>query len=271
MKCVKIYLQTAIIVPFLLMVSCQKEVDYSDDNNCHVLGGDGEIVSWMDVVEIYGHDLFFSYIEGGTFYMGAQNADPQGINYDSLACDDTPVHVETVRDFYLCQNEVTQGLWEAVMGSNPSYFNYGNPDFPVENVSYEEVLAFIDKINEIGICEFRLPTEAEWEFAARGGLLGGLCCEPEQEAWIKSNSSETTHLVKKKLMNYLGLFDMKGNVWEYCSNSYGSYGKSDTIVTRGGSWNDDTSKANVFYRGHYADPTHNDIYTGFRLAVTKRN
>lgn len=213
----------------------------------------------QDAIPI-GSEWYYEIVSGGK------------VSYQYLSCQgDTPVHVETVHDFYLCQNEVTQGLWEAVMGSNPSYFNYGNPDFPVESVSYEEVLAFIDKINEIGICEFRLPTEAEWEFAARGGSLGGLCCEPGQEAWIKSNSSETTHLVKKKLMNYLGLFDMKGNVWEYCSNSYGSYGKSDTIVTRGGSWNDDASKANVFYRGHYADPTHNDIYTGFRLAVTKRN
>jgi len=263
MKCVKIYLQLAIIVPFLLLFSCTKHVNYINSETTFSLTN--------PIIEVNGYQLVFSPIEGNTFYMGAQSTDPQGVNYDSLAGDDTPVHVEYVYDFYLCQSEVTQGLWESVMGSNPSYFNYGNPNYPVESVSYEEVMEFIRKISEMTNCVFRLPTESEWEYAARGGRFGNLSHELEKEAWVKSNSNETTHLVQKKFMNNVGIFDMKGNVWEFCSNSYESYGRSATIVTRGGCWNDDASKANVFYRGHYADPTYNDIYTGFRLAISANN
>ena len=185
-------------------------------------------------------------VEGGTFTMGATSE--QGSDaFDN----EKPAHQVTLSSFSIGKYEVTQEEWQAVMGSNPSHFKGAKR--PVEKVSWEDCQEFIRKLNQMTGMRFRLPTEAEWEFAARGGNrsqgykysgsdnLGSV-------AWFKDNSSSQTNDVGQKSPNELGLYDMSGNVWEWCQDWYGSYssssqtnptgGTSGSIrVRRGGSWN----------------------------------
>ena len=185
-------------------------------------------------------------VEGGTFTMGA-TAEQGSDAYDW----EKPAHEVTLSSYCIGDAEVTQALWQAVMGSNPSYFT-GNLQRPVERVSWNDCQTFITKLNQLTGKTFRLPTEAEWEYAARGGnksqgykyagsnTLGDV-------AWYDGNSSSTTHPVATKAPNELGLYDMSGNVWEWCQDWYGSYSSGaqtnptgptlgSARVYRGGSW-----------------------------------
>jgi len=177
-------------------------------------------------------------VEGGTFMMGAQD----------IA---TPVHSVTLSPFKIAKYEITQKLWVAVMGTNPSYFT-GDENRPVENVSWNDVQQFITNLNQLTGKNYRLPTEAEWEYAARGGnqsqgytYSGWNYLNPI--AWYSDNSGSTTHPVGAKEPNELGLYDMSGNVYEWCNDWFGDYGADPVIdpqgssiglyrVFRGGSW-----------------------------------
>lgn len=185
------------------------------------------------------------YVEGGKFKMGSDNGDP----------DEKPVHDVTLSDYFIGETVVTQALWKAVMGYNPSYFEGDN--LPVENVSWRDCQEFIGKLNECAQNQlkgrrFALPTEAQWEFAARGGkksqgyIYSG-SNTIDDVAWYEGNSYKKTHPVKQKRANELELFDMSGNVWEWCQDWYGSYPSSpqtDPVgpssgsfrVYRGGGW-----------------------------------
>ena len=179
------------------------------------------------------------YVSGGTFIMGGDESS-----------DQTPTHSVTLSSYYICKYEVTQALWRAVMGSNPSKFKGDN--LPVEQVSWNDCQTFINRLNSYTGRNFRLPTEAEWEFAARGGnysrrykysgsnYIGDV-------AWYADNSGNRTHPVGTKQANELGLYDMSGNVWEWCSDWYGSYSSYSQSnptgatsgfgrVERGGNW-----------------------------------
>ena len=166
--------------------------------------------------------------------------------------DESPVHDVTLSDYYIGETEVTQELWQAVMGSNPSRF-IGDLQRPVENVSWNDCQAFVRKLNELTGGNFRLPTEAEWEYAARGGQKSrdykfSGSNNIDDVAWYWDNSNNTTHPVKAKSPNELGIYDMSGNVWEGCEDWYGDYnsaaqtnpkGASSGVyrVDRGGGWN----------------------------------
>ena len=162
------------------------------------------------------------YVEGGTFTMGATSE--QGIDAYENEC---PVHSVTLSSFHIGKYEVTQGLWREVMGWNPSN-NKAGDDYPVENVSWKDCQEFIKKLNDRTGLAFRLPTEAEWEYAARGGkksmgykysgsnYVGNV-------AWYDNNSGKHTYSVGRKSPNELGLYDMSGNVWEWCQDWYGPY------------------------------------------------
>ena len=214
-------------------------------------------------------------VEGGTFTMGATSE--QGSDaYD----DEKPAHQVTLSSYYIGKTEVTQELWQAVMGSNPSYFSDTN--LPVETVSWNDCQSFIAKLNELTGKKFRLPTEAEWEYAARGGnknqgykYSGSKTID--DVAWNYSNSSSKTHPVATKAPNELGIYDMSGNVWEWCSDWYGSYRSSAQTnptgpnsgshrVRRGGSWDYHAGYCRVSSRtGNY--PTSRSYNLGLRLAL----
>ena len=210
-------------------------------------------------------------IEGGTFQMGSTTGDS----------DEKPVHQVTVSSFSIGQTEVTQELWQAVMGSNPSDFSGSKR--PVEKVSWNDCRTFITKLNQLTGKTFRLPTEAEWEYAARGGnkskgyIYSG-SNEIDDVAWFTSNSSNTTHDVATKSPNELGIYDMSGNVWEWCQDWYGSYSSSSQTnptgptsgsgrVRRGGCWNNIATGCRVADR-NYSSPSCSTLNgLGFRLAL----
>lgn len=190
-------------------------------------------------------------VEGGTFFMGSQKRNYSERNYNSDADDDeSPVHQVTLSDFYICNIEVTQKLWKTVMGNNPS--KWRGDMLPVDNVSWNDCQEFIIRLNQITGRNFRLPTEAEWEYAARGGnrsreykYSGSNILE--EIGWYEENSRDRSHPVGRKQPNELGIYDMTGNVMEWCEDWYGDYsarpqtnprGPSDGIyrVVRGGNW-----------------------------------
>ena len=215
-------------------------------------------------------------VEGGTFQMGATSE--QGSDAYS---NESPVHSVTLSDYYIGETEVTQELWESVMGSNPSGFS-GYPQRPVEQVSWNDCQEFITKLNELTGKNFRLPTEAEWEYAARGGnktkgykysgsnSIGNV-------AWYTDNSSSRTHDVKTKQANELGIYDMSGNVWEWCQDWKGDYSSSSQTnptgpssgsyrVLRGGSWNYGARYCRVSSRDS-SYPDYRSYDSGFRLVL----
>ena len=181
-------------------------------------------------------------VEAGTFTMGAT---PEMENpWDG----EKPTHQVTLtNDYYIGKYEVTQALWKAVMGNNPS--NFKGDNLPVEMVSWDECQEFISKLNSITGKTFRLPTEAEWEYAARGGKKSrGYQYSGSNNladvAWYEDNSGSKTHAVGSKQANELGIYDMSGNVWEWCQDWKGSYSSSSQVNPTGAN-----SGSNRVYRG----------------------
>ena len=230
-------------------------------------------------------------VDGGTFYMGAQSDSVEYLNYDENATSwEAPVHEVTVSPFFINKYEVTQNLWEAIMGATPNNESsmqwekeFGKGDkYPAYRISYKEVETFIGKLNEFTGLNFALPTEAQWEYAARGGkdtqytlYAGG--DNVIEFAWIDSNSDKCSE-VGMKYPNALGIYDMSGNVWEMCQDWYCQYTEeavTDPVgeeynqgykVFRGGSWNTNAQQARVTAR--YQQGIHyRDYNTGFRLVI----
>ena len=216
-------------------------------------------------------------VEAGTFTMGAtpEMKDP----WD----DEKPTHrVTLTNDYYMGKYEVTQALWQAVMGNNPSEFKGGN--LPVENVSWNDCQEFISKLNRITGKTFRLPTEAEWEYAAHGGKKSrGYQYSGSNNlsdvAWCTDNSGNKTHTVGTKQPNELGIYDMSGNVWEWCQDRYGKYSSSSQVnptgansgfcrVYRGGSWRGAVRYCRSSYRGGNT-PGSRDNFRGVRLVLSE--
>ena len=229
-------------------------------------------------ISVNGVTFTMIAVEGGTFQMGATSE--QGGDANS---DEYPVHSVTLSDYYIGETEVTQELWEAVMGTNPSDFS-GNPQRPVEYVSWYECKEFITNLNNLTGMNFRLPTEAEWEYAARGGnksqgykYSGGNTIG--NVAWYWDNSGSATHNVKTKSPNELGTYDMSGNVWEWCEDWYGNYSSGSQTnptgpstgsyrVLRGGSWINYAKYCRVSHRSSInPDYRFNDY--GFRLVLSQ--
>ena len=219
-------------------------------------------------------------VEAGTFQMG-------GTEYDW----EQPIHSVTItKNYYIGETEVTQALWKAVTGNSPTTdgsawtTTYGLGDnYPAYYINYEDVQSFITKLNSMTGETFRMPTEAEWEFAARGGNKSkGYTYSGSNTigdvAWYTSNSSKT-NIVKTKAANELGIYDMSGNVWEWCSDWYSSsyYSSSPQndptgpttgtgLVLRGGGWVNLASFCRCAYRSNNA-PSNRSFNFGFRLAL----
>jgi formylglycine-generating enzyme required for sulfatase activity len=208
-----------------------------------------------------------------------------GCTSEQSDCDDDerPAHQVTLSNYYIGETEVTQAQWRSVMGSNPSRFS-GCDACPVEEVSWNDVQEFISRLNNLsGGARYRLPTEAEWEYAARGGSQSRSYQYAgsnylDEVAWYDDNSGGKTHAVKGKKSNELGLYDMSGNVREWCSDWYGSYSSGSQTnpvgassgslrVGRGGSWLYDPAYCRVADRYGNA-PDYRYSLLGFRLART---
>jgi len=234
----------------------------------------------------YNISDYFVLVEGGTFQMGAINGEP----------NERPVHIVTVSSFYIGKYEVTQKEWKVLMEDNPS--NFKGDDRPVESITWYQAVEFCNKLSQkegltpvYTICDkevscnwdadgYRLPTEAEWEFAARGGnqskhfQFSG-SNDKDEVAWYHENSNDRTHPVGSKLPNELGIYDMSGNIVEWCWDWYGSYSSTVQInprgatsgsrrVDRGSSWYYYGIFCRVAFR-HSRNPDNDFDDYGFRL------
>lgn len=224
-----------------------------------------------------GIDYEMMLVKAGTFKIGATSE-----MKDVTPFEEEPSHdVTLTKDYYLGTTEVTQELWEAVMGSNPSAIK--GPKMPVVNVSWDDCQAFVKKLCELTGKKFRLPTEAEWEYAARGGskshrLQHSGSIYVERVAWYKSNSDGTLHQVCTMDKNELGFHDMNGNVWEWCQDGHATYpaeaqtdpcaqaDSTEIYVIRGGGWNSGQSDCRYTSRNGYLR-TSNNADLGLRLAL----
>jgi len=223
--------------------------------------------TWRDPVT----GMAFMWVPGGEFQMG----DVWGGCYNDVEV----VHRVKVSDFWLGRYAVTQGEWMAIMDKNPSKFKKGDR-YPVESVTWEDAQEFISRLNTRSDAKFRLPTEAEWEYAARSGgkreKYSG-SDSVEKVAWYDGNSDGTTHPVGVKKPNGLGLYDMSGNVWEWCQDCYdGDYYVKSPVdnprgpesgrfrVKRGGSWYFSAWICRTVYRNYFS-PDYSYSYLGFRL------
>lgn len=226
----------------------------------------------VETITVKGVSFNMIQVQGGTFTMGAKGIDA----YDW----EKPTHQVTLSDYYIAETEVTQELWKVVMGSNPS--NFSGTNLPVEKVSWDDCQTFVTKLNQLTGKNFRLPTEAEWEYAARGGqkskgyMYAG-SNTLSNVAWYRDNSSSKTHPVKQKQANELGLYDMTGNVLEWCQDWYGSYSSNAQTnptgpssgsyrVYRGGSWDYSASYCRVAYRNN-SSPGNRYYFLGFRVVL----
>ena len=277
------------VVMMLVMYGCSKSEDLESEQK------NPEFEN-LDIFENLDYDEMVA-VEGGTFLMGA-TAEQASI----AESNEFPVHQVTLSDFYIGKYEVTQKMWEYVIsytgkcadGSSLSaylldvWIGDDNPsssiglgvNYPAYYVSYEDIVdIFIPRLNRITGKTFRLPTEAEWEYVARGGNKSkGYKYSGSNtiaDVWYTSNSLSKTHEVGTKVPNELGIYDMSGNVWEWCSDWYGSYDSSsqtnpigpttgDNRVLRGGSWITDARCCRVSYRSRSISSYRYD-HVGFRL------
>ncbi len=240
---------------------------------------DGDVVTFV----LNGININMAYVSGGTFTMGASGTDYEAAN------NEYPAHVVTLSPYYICTTEVTQALWRAVMGSNPSKFT-GDLNRPVENVTWAECKTFITRLNDMTGHVFRMLTEAEWEFAARGGnkSMGYKYAGSntvDDVAWYSGNASSKTHPVGTKAPNELGLYDMSGNVYEWVYDYYyGNYSNANQSidptgptsgsdhVLRGGAWyySDITCRVSARNSITYTN-TGSWNFRGLRLAMSPSN
>lgn len=276
--------------------------NYSNDNDYDVIEEVAEEVAednYNESTEYVANGVAFKMVkvEGGTFTMGATSDDEDPLDYAE------PPHSVTLSSYSIGETEVTQALWQAVMGNNPSDFT-GDNQRPVETVSWEDCQEFIRKLNSLTGKNFRLPTEAEWEYAARGGnkskgykysgsnsigdvawfwqnsgdkFLSGTDDDWDYDKILQNNCK--THPVKQKQANELGIYDMSGNVWEWCQDRYGDYNSSSQTNPTGpssgsdrkmlgGSWYYDARSCRSSYRANYY-PVNGVNFLGLRLALSE--
>ncbi len=277
----------SLVMTAIISITCYSQelclTDFNDNNkegenrtkeSSKVTGGVDAIT-----ISVPGTSESFTMIlvKPGMFEMGAS---PE---QQSKEGDEKPVHwVKITKPYYIGETEVTQSLWEAVMGENPSSFV--EEDKPVEGISWADAQRFINRLNALTDLEFTMPTEAQWEYAARGGHKGTLARysgsnNASEVGWFKGNSSNRLHSVKELAPNELGIYDMSGNVWEFCLDYKQNYPKdtqidplqtkiSENRVRRGGSWNSQEGELRNAYRRRTLENVPQPD-TGLRLVLIK--
>lgn len=258
---------TLLTASVLVLVSCTEKMDLVTP----------EEVSPDLNFDIEGVSFRMVRVDGGIFRMGCE-----GYLFDVVE-DELPTHNVQLSGFWIGETEVTQALWQAVMGYNPSLQNgVDSSMYPVENVSYADCKLFVERLSEITGRVFALPTEAQWEYAARGGALGASNTkysgsnQVDDVAWYYDNAP-ASRPIKGKLPNELGLYDMSGNVSEWCNDWYGIYsgtfqenpmGHHSGVrrVVRGGDWTTVEDKCRSTARGSKV-PNYKGSNTGLRLVV----
>ncbi|MBX2811025.1 MAG: formylglycine-generating enzyme family protein [Myxococcales bacterium] len=236
--------------------------------------GEDSFGTWASVY-VSGVKLKFRWIEPGTFWMGSPDDDEEAYDWEK------PRHqVRLTEGYWMAETEVTQQLWQAVMGGNPSFFT--GETRPVETVSWDDVQAFLSALNtEVPGLEARLPTEAQWEYAARAGTEPPRYGPLDEVAWHSGNSPNTTQPVGTKAPNAWGLYDTLGNVYEWCQDDYDDHEaraiSGTTIedptgpvdgrgrVVRGGSWGYDAQDVRAAYR-YECGPAFGNSHFGLRLS-----
>ena len=236
---------------------------------------------------VNGLSFRMQLVKGGSFSMGAQRDNPNLPGFDEDAAEDeSPVHEEKVNSFYMLESEVTQAFWKSIMGEEPiekegwtEALGKGD-DYPAYNISWNDTQVFLKKLDSLTQKQFRLPTEAEWEYAARGGHSTSYKYSGsdhiEYVCWYAKNATKTSP-VKNRQENELHLYDMSGNVWEWCNDNYSSYSstgtktKIDTLhqkdhVCRGGSWGSGEWRCRVSTR-KYRKADHVSKHLGFRIVL----
>lgn len=283
----------------LLFTFCGKDpfFDYGDylyeyDDFSKVDDINGILIHWTDTMDISDEQKTvvrnlvanLVSVSGGTFRMGAQNSDPQSDNYDTEARDnENPAHEVTLSNYFIGKFEITQQEWRTIMGDEldwPEQYGRGD-DFSAYNVSRTDALRFVEKLSAMTRLPFRLPTEAQWEYAARGGnrslhLRYSGSNDVDEVAWHKENANGSLHPVGGKLPNELGLHDMSGNLWEWCSDTYGQYPSTpqtdpladsgSLFVLRGGAWTYFPTYCRVTCRDSYSGDDAS-VSVGFRVAM----
>ena len=276
-RVVQVWLLFLVVMSSVFMFSCTKEPDIQE--TYEVLRTDTTVV-----ISVNGSTFTMILVEGGTFEMGATAE--QGVEDPDE--NEYPVHVVNLSTFYICQTEVTQELWKAVMGVNPSMI-HGYVPLPVDCVKWDMCQEFITALNEILDYQFeiRMPTEAEWEYAARGGNCNNGYKYAgsnylDTVAWFEETTEEEgTKPVKLKTPNELGLYDMSGNVWEWCHDWYDSSyysnspsnnpqgpSKGSYRVMRGGCWGSYEKYCRVSSRSYFDMESSYDR-NGFRLCLSQ--
>jgi formylglycine-generating enzyme required for sulfatase activity len=227
-----------------------------------------------------GVALEMVYVPSGIFQMGSPSSEANLDSYEFPR--ESPQHPVAVPNFSMGKYEITQAQWKAVMGTDPSYFK--GADLPVEHVSWNDAKEFCRKLSQMTGKQYRLPTEAEWEYACRAETTGPYAGELDAMAWYRENSSSKTHPVGQKQANAFGLYDMHGNVSEWCEDvwhdryrdrdkpndgsAWLSGGYRDRVL-RGGSWGSDSRGCRSARRGPVA-PGDRGKSTGFRVVVSAR-
>jgi formylglycine-generating enzyme required for sulfatase activity len=241
------------------------------------------LTGFLPVGNSLPENMAFASIPAGSFEMGSPSSESEPDSSEG------PVHTVNIQSFEMMTTEITQGMWQEVMGNNPAQYT-GDPNRPVENVSWNDCQEFIAAMNDLdSLYTYRLPSEAEWEYACRAGTTTRYywgndpdSTEIEQYAWYDGNSGDTTHPAAQKLPNAWGLYDMSGNVWEWCEDFYHeSYSGAPTDgspwlspsgssrVSRGGSWYYNADYCRSAYRSEDS-PGYSDVIQGFRLVRSER-
>ncbi|MBQ2621988.1 MAG: formylglycine-generating enzyme family protein [Thermoguttaceae bacterium] len=228
------------------------------------LAGDEILAGKRLVKVINGVEFAFRWCPAGTFMMGAPMS-------ETGRSDEKQHKVTLTKGFWMLETEVTQKQWKAVMRNNPSRFK--GDDLPVECVSLGDCQEFCKKCTQLGL-PVQLPTEAQWEYACRAGSTGAYAGNLDDMVWYWDNSDRKTHPVGTKKPNAWGLYDMHGNVWEWCQDWYDDYPRGSVTdpvgpssgsdrVFRGGCWLDSAGFCRSAYR-FYIDPGYRDYTLGFR-------